>query len=420
MSERLRLVELSSSATATLVLCFCAILLDGFDTGSIGVAGPAIARHLNVPVASLTIAFVMTSVGAVIGYLTSGHIVDLWGARLVLIASVTGFGALSLAAPLAGSLPELAALRLVTAIGLGAALPAAISVVVERSPQRLREATTIIVGTGLAVGGVLGGLLGGIATNRYGWEYLFYIGGILPLALALCLKRWLPRPIPTQNRSFSIKPRRDGIREYVHSVKSLLSGPLGGRTACLWAFSFLIFSDAYALMFWIPPLLIKFGVSIEQAPFGVAMFSFGGLIANLLLLLLACIFAVPHILIVAASSAGLCILGLALHSTISFGVWIAIAGAGAGLIACSIGQSALAVSLYPEPLRTTGIGFSAALGRIGSIVGPGAAGVLFSSDWKPETIAISAIMPILLALVVLVLFASLDRRRRIKIGVLGV
>ncbi|TFL13121.1 hypothetical protein CSC67_14600 [Pusillimonas caeni] len=46
-----------------------------------------------------------------------------------------------------------------------------------------------------------------------------------------------------------------------------------------------------------------------------------------------------------------------------------IAGLDAGSIACCVGQSVLAVSFYPPALRTAGVGWAAALGRIGSIVG---------------------------------------------------
>lgn len=49
-----------------ITLCFFAVLLDGLDTSSIGVAAPAIAANFMVSPASLTPAFVLTSVGAVL------------------------------------------------------------------------------------------------------------------------------------------------------------------------------------------------------------------------------------------------------------------------------------------------------------------------------------------------------------------
>ena len=178
---------------------------------------------------------------------------------------------------------------------------------------------------------------------------------------------------------------------------------LGSRTAGLWAFSFLIFADAYALIFWLPPLLIGFGFPAADGQFAVGFFSAGGLIANLIVVPLVGRFAVTSVMRIAASTAVLCVTGVALWGTTSWAIWVLIAGAGAGLIACSVGQAALAVSIYPAPLRTNGVGFSAASGRIGSIVGPAFVGLLFSLGWSPKSILLVAAVPMLAAIVVLLL-----------------
>ena len=395
----------SSSLLSAAALCFGAVLLDGLDTTSIGVAGPAIAAQFNVAAASLTGPFVMTSIGAVIGYVLSGALVGRWSARRVLIASVAGFGVLSLATPHAGSITQLAFLRLFTAIGLGAALPSAISIAIEQSPMRLRETVAAIVATGLAAGGVLGGMLGGIVTRRYGWECLFYVGGVLPLLLSACLWRWLPAnslecgPAPT-----------GGVVASFSLTRHLLAKANAIQTICLWAFSFLIFAVAYALLFWLPPLLIGMGHSPESAQFGIGVFSAGGLFANIGLVLLVSRFSVASVMLAAASAAAFSVLGIVLAEITSTMMWAFIAGTGGGLIACSVGQSALAISIYSPALRTTGVGFSAAAGRFGSIAGPAATGLLFGLGCSPQWILVAMSAPILVAALVLTLLAKLRTR----------
>lgn len=398
-ADRLRAVAAPprpSSLSLALALCFGAVLLDGLDTSSIGVAGPAIAARFGIAVASLTGPFVMTSIGAVIGYLLSGSLVGRWNARRVLIVSVAGFGALSLATPLVGSITQLAILRLITAIGLGVALPSAISIAIEQSPTRLRETSAAIVASGLAAGGVLGGVLGAFITTRYGWEQLFYVGGVLPLVLSVCLWRWLPA-VPVERRSTPV-----GHARSFDLVKQLLARTSAAHTIGLWTFSFLIFADAYALLFWLPPLLIGLGHSAESAQLGIGVFSAGGLFANLCLVLLVSRLPVATVMLMAAVLAALSVLGIAFAVTAPAMIWMLIAGAG-GLIACSVGQSALAVAIYPPALRTNGIGFSAAAGRIGSVVGPAAAGLLFALGWTPRWMLALASAPILVAAVVLML-----------------
>ncbi|MDN5000756.1 MFS transporter [Bradyrhizobium sp. GCM10027634] len=389
----------SRSAWIAIALSFVAVLLDGLDTSSIGVAAPAIAVHFTVPPAALTPAFVLTSVGAVLGYLASGPLSSRWQPRPVLIASVAAFGALSLATPLASSVGQLAALRLITAIGLGVALPSAIAIATSQCPPRLKETAAVIVGTGLAAGGILGGVLGAVLTAHLGWQSIFIIGGALPLALSLVLQLWLPRP--TAARDLVLANQRDMRPGGLRLIGDLLGTGPATRTISLWIFSFLIFADGYALVFWLPTLLIKFGFSPEYAQLGISFFSAGGLVTNILVMLLVSRLPIARILLSTVVLGVISAAGLATHDMIPVGVWLLIAGTGAGLISCSVGQSALAVAIYPEALRTHGVGFSAAAGRTGSIVGPAVAGLLVSMGVAPKAIVLAATIPALLAILAL-------------------
>lgn len=390
----------SRSAWLAIALSFVAVLLDGLDTSSIGVAAPAIAAHFMVSPAALTPAFVLTSVGAVLGYLASGPLVSRWQARPILITSVAAFGVLSLATPLAGSVWQLAVLRLITAIGLGAALPSAIAIATSQCPPRLKETAAVIVGTGLAAGGILGGVLGAVLTAHLGWQSIFVIGGALPLALSIVLLLWLPRP--TAARDLVSTNQRGAHRGGLKLIGDLLAAGLATRTISLWIFSFLIFVDGYALVFWLPTLLIKFGFSPEYAQLGISFFSAGGLVANVVVMLLVSRLPIARVLLLAVVLGVISAAGLAAHDMIPVGVWLLIAGTGAGLISCSVGQSALAVAICPEALRTHGVGFSAAAGRIGSIVGPAVAGLLVSMGVAPKAIVLAATIPALLAIFALV------------------
>jgi len=386
-----------SSSWLAITLCFLAVLVDGLDTSSIGVAAPAIAAAFDVPAASLTSAFVCTSIGAVLGYLASGPLVARWQANRILAASVAAFGILSLATPFVESVGQLAALRLITAIGLGAALPAAMSIATSLCPQRFRASVAVVVGTGLAVGGIFGGVLGAALTARFGWQYLFYVGGVLPLALSVALSLCLRRVAPDARS----KDAGGGSNGAVGSIPRLFQGGLAIKTTSLWLFSFLIFADGYAFVFWLPSLLTQMGFSPEQSQFGVSFFSAGGLVTNVILMLLAGYVPVARIILSAVIVALVSTLGLSISEFPPIGTWLLVAGIGAGLISSSVGQSALSVAIYPLSLRAHGIGFSAAAGRIGSIVGPAIAGLLVSMGVAPKSIVLVTTLPALLAVLAL-------------------
>ena len=381
------------------LLCLGAIMLDGLDTALVGIAGPAIIRGYDVPASSLTAAFVATNIGAALGYIVSGPLSRRWNERLVLILSVALFGALTLATPAAPSIYWLAGFRLVTAIALGCALPAAICFVVARVADDKVGPTTIFVASGLALGGVLGGLSGSAILLRYGWQSLFYLGGVLPIVISAALAAWLP------SRS---KESPAAIGEIAPPIAGggLLAREVRVRSICLWAFSFLIFAEAYALLFWIPILLTGYGHAAGNASFGVAVFSVGGLIANVVLVFLVRTLPVSRVLLGYVGLALASVVCLSFAGSVLWTALFAIAASGAALIGCSVGQSALATLLYPHPVRATGIGVAAAFGRVGSTVGPAAIGSLLALGWSGDRILLVSAAPLVLAFVALVVFEA--------------
>jgi MFS transporter, AAHS family, 4-hydroxybenzoate transporter len=70
---------------------------------------------------------------------------------------------------------------------------------------------------------------------------------------------------------------------------------------------------------------------------------------------------------------------------------------GAGLGIGGVGQAAIGAMLYPAAIRTTGVGWSSAMGRIGSILGPGIAGTFLGLQWPARDIIALAAVPALAA-----------------------
>jgi AAHS family 4-hydroxybenzoate transporter-like MFS transporter len=71
--------------------------------------------------------------------------------------------------------------------------------------------------------------------------------------------------------------------------------------------------------------------------------------------------------------------------------------AGFGVVGAQIGMNALAASLYPTAIRSTGVGWALGVGRIGSIIGPVAGGILLGFGWNAQSVVLIAVVPALLA-----------------------
>ncbi|RUP24984.1 MAG: MFS transporter [Curvibacter sp.] len=394
------------------LLCFLTVTLDGYDTTAIGFVVPTLAQLWQLPGAAFTPAFMATSAGAVLGYMLSGRLSAGLGRRRAMLLTVAWFGLGSLATVAAQGVVSLSVLRLLTGVGLGAALPAAASLAVEQFAPRYREQVAVAVVAGLSVGAVLGGLVGGPLITHGGWGAVFGLGGVLPLALLPLLYWGLPQDDLQAPGPGGPTGAAGGDHRAQGRVAALFSAGQGGQTGLIWAFAFLVFSATYALQLWMPTLLGSFGFTPAQAPRAVAALGLGGLAGAALLMGLAGVLGVFLALPILLMLTLLALCSLSLLPLGPLGVLLMIACMGVGLIGGCLGQAAMAISLYAPAQRTSGVGWAAAWGRIGSIAGPALGGVMLAADRGPREIVLWAGVPVLAAMgVVLYLGISLSRRQ---------
>jgi AAHS family 4-hydroxybenzoate transporter-like MFS transporter len=371
-------------------LAFLAVLLDGFDAASLAIVVPTLAKWGVAP-ASFTIPLVLTNIGVVLGYLSCGWLGARLGRRPMLIAGVVLFavltGATALVLPME-SITALSVLRFGTGLGLGMALPLSVALATDHSPDRRRELVAVIVTLGLTSGSTVGGLLGGRLLVGLGAAGVFWVAAILPLVLAAVLVTAMPEP-----------PRRQSGAAAKHDARlaRLFAPELRATTTMLWTFAFLVFIAAYTLTSWVPTLLVGYGFSPTEAPIGLAYVSFGGLLGGLALIPLAARFGITRTLILLPTLGAICMVVAARVPLSNGALLLVLGGAGAGVVASQIGQLTLAVTLYSAGTRTTGVGWAAALGRAGSIVGPGVAGILIGLALAGKDIVLITTVPVVVA-----------------------
>ncbi|MGV2287105.1 MFS transporter [Trinickia sp. YCB016] len=398
----------STGRCFALAVCFLIVVLDGFNTTSISFVVPTLVRAWQLAPALFTPVFVATNVGAAIGFVVTGPLAHRVGQRFVGLASVVLFGGCTLLSAYAGDIMSLSAMRLLAAIGLGAALPIAITASAGILGAKHKVAASILVTTGMSVGAVIGGLVGGPLMHRFGWQSVFVLGGTLPFVVVPAFYRVL--------RTAGQASGDHAAGRSANQFKALFKNGLAGYTCLLWLFSFLIFMDVYALLFWLPTLLVAFGFSLDHAPAGMAAFSVGGLSGNLLMTAaVAAMTLKGNLRIKSALTIGVaCVIAsIAALSQAALpppGVLLLIGVIGAGLVNGIMGQTALAVAFYPANLRATGVGMGHAMGRVGSFVGPAIGGALLSLGWAPRDIILTAILPALGAIVTLVALSLAGRR----------
>src|SRR5438045_4643584 len=152
------------------LMCVALVFMDGFDAQAMGFVAPALMAQLHITRAALGPVISIGLIGMMIGALVGGPVADYFGRKPVLVACSFAFGAFTLLTSTADSLQSLTIFRFFTGLGLGGAMPNAISLTSEYMPKRLRATAVTIMFSGFSLGAAVGGFVAAALISRFGWQ----------------------------------------------------------------------------------------------------------------------------------------------------------------------------------------------------------------------------------------------------------
>jgi AAHS family 4-hydroxybenzoate transporter-like MFS transporter len=393
-----------------LLTCAAVLLLDGFDTTAIGFVAPPLAKEWGLTKGALGPVFSAGLFGLMIGALVFGPLADRIGRRKIIVFSTLAFGIGALATAFVQDVNTLLAIRFLTGLGLGGAMPNTIAMTSEFSPRRRRATMVMIMFCGFSAGAALGGLLAAALIPHFGWRSVFVVGGVAPLLLVPILALRLPesvRFLALTGRAnarvaellglISPKAMFQPATEFVVHEPELAGIPVlhlfrDGRTLVtllLWVVFFMSLLDLYFLTNWLPTVLNDLGASVSEAAVIGSMLQVGGVVGALALGSIIDRFsfrALALVYFIAIFAVGA--IGQLGHSAVL--VAIAIFVAGFCMVGGQIAANALAATFYPTSIRATGVGWALGIGRVGSIIGPLVGGMLLTMKWSAGAVFLAA------------------------------
>ncbi|SIT37380.1 Gallate transporter [Paraburkholderia piptadeniae] len=412
------------------VLCFLIVAIDGFDTASIGFIAPVIRAQWQLSPAQLAPVFGAGLAGLMAGALVFGPFGDLVGRKRLLLACVLCFGAASAASAWSGGLHELIAWRFLTGLGLGGAMPNAITLTSEYCPSRRRSFLVTTMFCGFTIGSALGGIVAAELIEHFGWRSVLVTGGVAPLLLLPLLAWRLPESVrylvnagkraeQVTRLLTRIAPHEDYSQATFVAphgkpagspVSHLFRADLLRGTLLLWLTFFMSLLVIYLLSSWLPTLLRTTGVSLHTAALVTAMFQVGGSVGAIVLGWLMDRFNPHYVLALGYALAGLFTAAIGSLAASPWLAALAVFAAGFCVSGSQVGANALSAVFYPTDCRATGVSWANGIGRSGSVVGSLAGGAMLAAGLPlPAMFMLIAIPAVVAAASIFVLGAWATR-----------
>ena len=370
--------------------CFLVATVEGYDIQILSIAAPRFAPELGFDSAALGWIFGAVSFGILIGSTFGGRAGDVFGHRIVLACAIAIFGSFTLLTPFCRSFETFLAVRLLTGVGFGIALPNLIALAANMAQEGRSFQTNAAVFWGVPLGAVIAAAL---FARGMGWQAAFFGGGIaafLCIPVVLIAFRGTRRPAGEQ-------AAKSGF------IGELLSARYRRHSLLIWAIFILAYLVSYFAAIWLPMIVAGKGFAPETAASVMLSYGVFGMLGifvtgwacdrfSFQIPITLCWVAIVPVLIgagLAVDSLSLHIIGGLIGFLVSGGIFSLYSVAAAG---------------YPPHLRGAGAGAALAWARVGAIIGPLAGGGLLQADLP--SIIIMAVFAVISLMTAVLVFLS--------------
>jgi MFS family permease len=336
-----------------------------------------------------------------------------------------------LASAFTNSIFELAAMRVITGLGIGGALASITTITAEYSSKKRQGFAISLVQSGYPIGATIGGTIAAILIVQCGWRSVFIFGAICSALMIPMVLRFLPesleylithRPKNALGKINSLLSKLDQptLQQLPESKKQIdknngllkvIAPELRASTLLLWCAFFMVMLSFYFVLSWTPTLLTEAGLRIEQGISGAVLMNIGGVIGGISLGYLTSRFSRYRLTaffmtLCAIAMIGFGLLDNSLNLMLIVGFVI-----GYFVFGSMIGLYSIAPDLYHTSIRNTGMGWAIGIGRIGAIIGPSAAGFLLNRGWSGADCFIAFSLPLLVAMMAIITLNNLRKNQ---------
>ena len=378
-------------------ICFILNVVDGMDVLIISYTAPAIASFWNISPETLGVVFSSGVLGMAIGALCLAPFADKIGRKKIILIStiIISFGVFFTA--FSKNIFHLILLRFLSGIGIGTMLASTVSLVSEYTSNRSKDFWISFILAGYPVGAILAGYLSNIILLKYSWQYVYIVFGSFSILLIPVVYYFLSesvgfliksQPINAITRINKIFDKLkianiNALPVYENQsnqipVNKLFNKTYVSSTLKLWIAFFFAFVCLYYLISWIPKMVTDMGLSQELGIYSGTMFNVGAFLGIITQGYLSSKFGLKRVISIFMILTF--ILMTLIQNFIDSDLMLYIFGIlGFTIQGGFVGLYAVAARIYPPEFRTTGIGWSIGVGRLGAVISPLIGGYLIGA-----------------------------------------
>jgi AAHS family benzoate transporter-like MFS transporter len=413
------------------ILAWCLLLLifDGYDLFIYGVVLPVVMQEWGLTPLQAGALGSYALFGMMLGAALFGTLGDQIGRRHCIVLCCLVFSCATLLNGIVETPAQFGICRFFAGLGCGGLMPNVVALVSEYAPRKARSTLVAIMFCGYPLGGMLSAGVGIYVLPRFGWEVMFYAAA-LPLAVLPLIYWRLPESVGfllrqgrvAQARSVLLRvdPARQlsaddelqvGVADCGKaSFVELFRHGRATSTLMLWLAFFCCLLMIYALSSWLPKLMASAGFSLGSSLTFLVVLNVGAMLGAVSGGWLGDRLSLPKLLVCFLFLATLSIGLLGLESPRPV-LYLLVAIAGATTIGTQILLYACAGQFYGLSIRSTGMGWASAAGRIGAIVGPLLGGALVASELPLTFNFMIFAIPGVIAALAMLLFVRQGRQR---------
>lgn len=407
---------------SAITICMVINMLDGFDVLVVAFTASALAADWQLSATAVGSLLSAGLLGMTAGSLLLGPLADRFGRRPLVLACLVLISLGMLLSAATQNMEQLLLTRVLTGLGIGGMLPSLNTLVSEYSSLRWRSFAVTFMQAGYPLGATLGGVLAAILIGSHGWRSVYLAAGFVSTLLIVVVWRQLPVSLDY----LMMRRHSDSLGEVNHLLarlnqpainalpttgkagtqqktgySDLLATPGLLRTTVLLCVAFMIVMlSFYFVLSWTPKLLVDAGMSASEGISGGVILNVGGIAGSMMLGYMSSRLGIRKLIAVyMLVTAGLMVLfsGVTVFDAITFSLALLL---GFFIFGSIVGLYALAPHLYPPRSRTAGLGIAIGIGRLGGVLSPVLAGVLFDAGWDRQDGFLVFALPLVLCVVV--------------------